>query len=170
MNPTSACHTPSTQEAQHEALLKATIAFVLEQGGYPPPPPTAPPETFEEYHAFVDRVQAITAAPRAADSLQGAPIAWPKARDVGRIGDMSPSASLRVGLDSGNDVFVSVWSEDGGGSVEFCNGGGGGGRSMRTRLALIALMVAMEQDNAERPDLDWWALRMGGSKQEGGGA
>ena len=95
-------------------------------------------------------------------------IEWPKARDVGRIGDMSPSASLRVGLDSDNDVFVSVWGEDGGGSVEFCNGGGGGGRSMRTRQALIALMVAMEQDNAERPDLDWWALRMGGSKQEGG--
>ncbi|WP_019700433.1 hypothetical protein [Paracidovorax oryzae] len=107
---------------------------------------------------------------RAADSPQGAPIVWPKARDVGRIGDMSPSANLRVGLDSDNDVFVSVWGEDGGGSVEFCNGGGGGGHSMRTRLALIALMVAMEQDNAERPDLDWWARRMGGATQEGGAA
>ncbi len=107
---------------------------------------------------------------RAADYPQGAPIVWPKARDVGRIGDMSPSANLRVGLDSDNDVFVSVWDEDGGGSVEFCNGGGGGGRSIRTRLALIALMVAMEQDNAERPALDWWAQRMGGAKQEGGAA
>lgn len=163
MTHAAAGHTPATQEAQHDALLHATIAFVLELRGVPPPPLTAPPETFEEYHAFVDRVQAITAVPRAADSPQGPPIVWPKARDVGRIGDMSPSANLRVGLDSDNDVFVSVWDEDGGGSVEFCNGGGGGGRSMRTRLALIALMVAMEQDNAERPALDWWARRTGGA-------
>ncbi len=90
------------------------------------------------------------------------PMAWPKARDVGRFGDMSPAGHLRVGLDSDNDVYVSVWGEEGGASVEFCNpGGGGGGSSRRTREALIALMVAMEADNAERPDKDWWARREG---------
>ena len=88
------------------------------------------------------------------------PIKWPKARDVGRIGDMSPSAHLRVGLDSDNDVYMSVWDETQGGSIEFCCPGSGGGRSSRTRMALIALMVAMEADNAESPDHDWWALRM----------
>lgn len=86
---------------------------------------------------------------------------WPVSRDVGRIGDMSPSAHLRVGLDSDNDVYVSVWSEEAGASVEFCNGGGGGGQSLRTREALIALMVAMEEDNAKRPDRDWWRKRNG---------
>lgn len=86
---------------------------------------------------------------------------WPVSRDVGRIGDMSPDAHLRVGLDSDNDVYVSVWSEDAGASVEFCNGCGGGGQSLRTRNALIALMVAMEEDNAKRPDRDWWRKRNG---------
>lgn len=93
-------------------------------------------------------------------------IKWPKARDVGRYGDMSPHAHLRIGLDSDNDVYVHVWGDDGGASVEFCTGGGGGGSSPATRAALIALMCAMEADNAARPDKDWWARRNGiaGSK------
>ena len=99
------------------------------------------------------------------------PMTWPKARDVGRFGDMSPSAHMRVGLDGDNDVYVSVWDETGGGSIEFCTPGAGGGSSSRTRQALIDLMVAMEEDNAERPDKDWWARRMGGitaqAKKEG---
>lgn len=89
-------------------------------------------------------------------------VVWPKARDVGRIGDMGKGAHVRVGLDSDNDVYVSAWDECGGASVEFCNpGGGGGGQSGRTRMALIALMVAMEADNAEKPSRDWWAVRNG---------
>lgn len=35
-------------------------------------------------------------------------------------------------------------------SVEFCSCGAGGGRSPKTLAALRALMVAMEEDNAER--------------------
>ncbi|MGW8422959.1 hypothetical protein [Comamonas sp. HJ-2] len=99
-------------------------------------------------------------APQAQADARDAEITWPKARDVGRIGDMSQVAHIRVGFDSDNDVFVSVWDENGGGSIEFCNpGGGGGGQSSRTRTALIALMVAMEADNAEKPSRDWWAQR-----------
>lgn len=87
-------------------------------------------------------------------------VVWPKARDVGRFGDMGKGAHLRIGLDSDNDVYVSVWDEKGGASVEFCNpGGGGGGQSSKTRVALIAAMVAMEQDNALSPAKDWWAQR-----------
>lgn len=91
----------------------------------------------------------------------GASIVWPKAKDVGRIEDMG-QGHIRVGLDADNDVFVSVWGDRQGASVEFCNpGGGGGGKSRRTRMALIALMVAMEADNAEIPSRDWWAVRNG---------
>ncbi|WP_131326161.1 hypothetical protein [Comamonas thiooxydans] len=98
--------------------------------------------------------------PQAQADARDAEITWPKARDIGRIGDMSQVAHIRVGFDSDNDVFVSVWDENGGGSIEFCNpGGGGGGQSSRTRMALIALMVAMEADNVEKPSRDWWAQR-----------
>lgn len=88
-----------------------------------------------------------------------APVVWPKMRDIGRIGDMSPSAHIRVGLDTDNDVYLSVYDEQGGGAVEFCAPGAGGGKSSRTRKALIALMVAMEADNAADPSRDWWAVR-----------
>lgn len=90
-----------------------------------------------------------------------APMPWPKARDVGRLGDMSPTASMRVGLDSDNDVYVAVYGDDGGGSVEFCTPGSGGGQSPRVREALIALMVVMEEENATSPSRDWWARRIG---------
>lgn len=87
----------------------------------------------------------------------------PNARDVGRYGDMSQQAHLRVGIDNENDVYVSVWDERAGASVEFCVPGSGGGKSPRTREALIALMVAIEQDNAECPSRDWWARRLAGA-------
>ena len=86
------------------------------------------------------------------------PIKWPKARDVGRLEDMSPDGVLRVGLDNDGDAYVSVWTESGGG-VEFCTSGNGGGKSPRTREALLALMVAMESDNEQDPRRDWWAKR-----------
>lgn len=115
---------------------------------------TQPPT--QQASAQGEQAQKASAQPtQAAKDVQ-----WPKARDVGRYGDMSPSAHMRVGLDSDNDVYVSVWDENGGGSVEFCNpGGGGGGSSTKTRLALLELMCAMEADNAERSDKDWWARR-----------
>lgn len=84
---------------------------------------------------------------------------WPKSRDVGRIGDMSPTAFLRVGFDSDNDVYLTICDEDGSADMEFCCPGPGGGKSGRTREALIALMVAMEQDNGLDPGRDWWARR-----------
>lgn len=85
-----------------------------------------------------------------------AEIQWPKADRVERRDDMSASGKLTVMLQRDGDVVVNVckgetvqeWESA---TVEFCAGGGGGGRSMRTREALIALMVAMEADNAERP-------------------
>jgi hypothetical protein len=80
---------------------------------------------------------------------------WPKEREVGRKGDMSPVGHLRVGLDSDNDVYLSIYDGDGSCSVEFCCPGSGGGKSARTREALIALMIAMEQDNLDTPGFNW---------------
>ena len=85
---------------------------------------------------------------------------WPTSTHVGRLDDMSADAHLRVTLDGDNDVIVSVLDKDGGASVEFCTPGSGGGKSTRTRQALIALMVAIEADNAENASRDWWARRM----------
>lgn len=77
---------------------------------------------------------------------------WPVGRDVARLEDMSPDGHLRVTLDNDNDVCVEVFDGKRFCSVEFCNpGGGGGGQSSHTRAALIALMCAIEQDNAESP-------------------
>ncbi len=113
----------------------------------------------------------LMTAPQAQADERDAEITWPKARDVGRFDDMSPGDSIRVGLDSDNDVYVSVCGGGGVGSVEFCNpGGGGGGKSSRTRLALLALMVAMEADNADDPARDWWARRNTKAAQQGGAA
>lgn len=112
--------------------------------------------------------RAVAAAPTAPEV--DAPIVWPKARDVGRIGDMSPSAHLRIGLDSDNDVWASIWDERGGATIEFCTPGQGGGKSSRTRMALLAVMVAMEADNSADPGRDWWAERNGAAQAAAKGA
>lgn len=96
-----------------------------------------------------------------------AEIKWPKARDVGRYGDMSPHAHIRVGLDRDNDVYMSIYDESSGANIEFCAPGAGGGSSPKTRVALINLMHAIEEDNAANPAKDWWAKRNGAAKQGG---
>lgn len=83
-------------------------------------------------------------------------IVWPKQRHVGRMDDMHNDGVLRVMIDNDGDVCVFVGASRQGsgwesGSIEFCAPGSGGGRSPRTREALIALMVAIEADNAEAP-------------------
>ena len=86
-------------------------------------------------------------------------ITLPKARDVGRFGDMSPHrpSARRPGR---RQRCTSAWPAKAGASVEsFALEAAGGGASMRTRDALINLMLAIEADNAERPDKDWWARR-----------
>lgn len=88
-----------------------------------------------------------TAAMRLLKQQEPAPmtdaIRWPKEKHVERHGDMGEKWSLRVTLDSDNDVIVSTSLLH---SVEFCNGMGGGGKSPRTRAALINLMSAIEDD------------------------
>jgi hypothetical protein len=99
------------------------------------------------YRDLVRAAFALAALP-AADSA----IKWPKARDLFLRDDMG-QGQLRVLFDSDNDVIVAVWPNgQPSAAVEFCNGGGGGGKSPNTRAALIALMCAMERDGAsERP-------------------
>lgn len=127
------------------------------------------PHAWIALHHEVQLGDELFAAAPAARAREAEEIQWPKARDVGRLHDMSPRGHLRVGLDGDSDVYVEVFNDQQESSavIEFCNpGAGGGGRSGRTRRALIALMVAMEADNAERPDLDWWALRQGASPSQ----
>ena len=95
-------------------------------------------------------------------------IEWPKARDVGRFGDMSPDAFIRVGLDADNDVYVSICDGNSVSDIEFCTPGGGGGRSSRTRMALIALMCAIEADNASHPSVDFWQRSIAAQAKQGG--
>lgn len=98
--------------------------------------------------ALGDEPDHVAQALAEAHAHKGA-INWPKSKRVTRPDDMSHDGTLTVGLDSDNDVYVSVFSgQRGSVSVEFCNGGGGGGRSPRTRAALIELMTAMEADAA----------------------
>jgi len=76
-------------------------------------------------------------------------------KKIERLEDMSPRGRLRLTRQDG-DIIVAVQSDkDGllqpGDSVEFCSIGIGGGRSRHTYAALLALMEAMERDNAEEP-------------------
>ncbi len=116
--------------------------------------------------ADAEKCAAVLAERIAPNAPVQEPVQWAKARDVGRYGDMSQHAHMRVGLDSDNDVYVSVWDEQSGATVEFCAPGAGGGKSSKTRMALIALMVAMEEDSAKNPHLDWWARRMDAANGE----
>lgn len=95
-------------------------------------------------------------------------ITWPKSDRVQRRDDMSTTGKLTVMLQRDGDVVVNIsqgekFEEFESATVEFCAGGGGGGRSMRTREALIALMVAIEADNAERPIPDADGVRGDGN-------
>lgn len=88
---------------------------------------------------------------------------WPKSRETGRMGDMTPKgmSHLRIILDNDSDVVVSVYNgeEQAVASVEFCTGMNGGGKSIHTRQALIATMKAMEADNISRPEAAYPPIR-----------
>lgn len=87
---------------------------------------------------------------RARNSEQGFDmdeIIFPSSNDTARLEDMSPNGHLRVTLDESGDAIVEVFDGENFASVEFCSAAGGGGKSPRVRRALIALMVAIEEDN-----------------------
>lgn len=65
---------------------------------------------------------------------------------VSRIGDMSPTERISVGIDGEGDAYISIGLK----TVEFCSAFGGG-RSPNTRNALITLMEAIEEDNKIGP-------------------
>lgn len=70
--------------------------------------------------------------------------------------DMSPDGELRLLMQDDGDIIVEVWGHNSCSQpllrvqVEFCSIGAGGGRSPHTREALIALAIAIAQDNAEQ--------------------
>ena len=80
-----------------------------------------------------------------------------EARFVERHEDMSPEGTLKLIMEPDGDMIVvvkpdpddSMQSVVMGCSVQFTFPGAGGGRSPRTRKALVALMDAMYEDNLE---------------------
>lgn len=84
------------------------------------------------------------------------PFVFSKSDMVTRYEDMSIDGFMRLFRQDDGDIIVSLFRGGRGGrakmcDVEFCEPGSGGGRSSHTRKALMALMVAMEKDNEERP-------------------
>ncbi len=70
--------------------------------------------------------------------------------------DMSPEGRLRLLIQEDGDIIVQICGVDPYGEpqyakVEFCAPGSGGGRSPATMNALRALILAMENDNKDRP-------------------
>lgn len=110
---------------------------------------------------FEDEAARVAYANALCEKLNGG-YRHPAKREAGRVGDMRPPerTHMRVGFDADGDVWIEVWEhregEEFGRSsvIEFCTYTGGG-RSPRTREALIALMVAMEEDNREEPARRW---------------
>ena len=87
---------------------------------------------------------------------------------IARVGDMHPARSLELFVEHDGDIVIRI--QQGGfpigyhpqsdstprselhvAEVQFCTVGNGGGRSPRTREALLALIEAIKLDNAERP-------------------
>lgn len=115
-------------------------------------------ETFDGESDDLARVRLVREIVNAYKRTQRAA---PTGQTVGRMGDMAPPgrSHMTVGFDADGDVCVSIWDQEHGqhgalAGIEFCTSFGGG-RSPRTRDALVALMVAMEADNAECPQKQW---------------
>lgn len=115
-------------------------------------------ETFGGESDDLSRVRLVREIVNAYKRIQRAA---PTGQTVGRMGDMAPPgrSHMTVGFDADSDVCVSIWDQEHGqhgalAGIEFCTSFGGG-RSPRTRDALVALMVAMEADNAECPQKQW---------------
>lgn len=120
-------------------------------------------QSFEVQRAFeyldqpVDEAIQLEVIQAVVQAFQATRQQQPQGRDVGRVGDMAPAGQshMRVALDNENDACVTIWDASRGegrsASIEFCTRLGGG-KSANTRAALVALMVAMERDNAERPE------------------
>jgi hypothetical protein len=72
-----------------------------------------------------------------------------------RFEDMSPLGRLRVIMQEDGDAIVSVIEDPNEHrlcpSVEFCTSFGGGGQSPKVRAAIIALAMAIKEENQTRP-------------------
>lgn len=88
-------------------------------------------------------------------NTQPGAIQWPAARRVARLGEMEAS-SIALCLEADGDVGLEIVNGTTAAdfkraTIQFCAPGAGGGLSSRTRIAAIALMRAIELDNAESP-------------------
>lgn len=63
-----------------------------------------------------------------------------------RIGDMHPDDCIYVMADASGDACLSLVTDRGWQTIEFCTSGAGGGRSPRTRVAVLRLAQAIALD------------------------
>lgn len=94
--------------------------------------------------------------------LFASPFTFPSVKDVARMGEMAPAGDshMRLLIEDDGDVCVSIYEADGPGAariagIQFCAPGAGGGQSPHTRRALLDLIRAMAQDNADLPSRAW---------------
>jgi hypothetical protein len=115
---------------------------------------------FAERGALETAERRVAELERENERLRGAPKGWPegveKRVSYERSEDMSVLGKLMVMIDDDGDAIVSVLPDPEGpphiiASAEFCTGVGGG-RSPRTRLALLHLARAIMLDNEAVPD------------------
>ena len=79
-------HLSRLVDEQRKLLVRCADVFGVDRFGIP----------FEDGDSeLIDRVREMVATTTSPTAIQ-----WPKARDVGRYGDMSQEAHMRVGLDS----------------------------------------------------------------------
>ena len=146
-----------------ESALEGIRLHIL--GGRDQTPRTPPVGQLREWENAIEAAMAEilqrSEQDKTTPQAQDAP--YPRAREVARLGDMDMTTALRVGLDGDGDVYLSTTDNALGNGIEFCMTGSGGGKSSHTHQALVALMVAMETDNAQDPRRDWWARRNAGN-------
>lgn len=70
-----------------------------------------------------------------------------------RYEDMSSEGQLQMMMQGrgGHDIVLTVWTNEGAATIEFCTMSNGGGDSPAVYEALLALMAAIETDNRNRP-------------------
>lgn len=105
---------------------------------------TMPEKITGELRAAISKIREIAMFDR---------LPWPRwIKQAERIGDMDPECRMRLYREDDGDVILEVHNPawDHGISIQFCTGQGGG-RSPNVHRALCELMLAIEQDQAERP-------------------
>ncbi|MHC3433147.1 hypothetical protein [Delftia lacustris] len=79
---------------------------------------------------------------------------------------LEPAVDLAFQIDAANSILSAFDGHLLNALYHRSEAAAGDGKSSRTRMALLAVMVAMEADNAADPGRDWWAERNGAAQAQ----